>query len=420
MIIKKDLSQQLPKTLLNAFSQLKIGHHLRKAGIIKGVGYSCLELFQLVFLLVFQHKNWFRLLESEQRTDLPGKDTIYRFLNDPRYNWRAFLHSLSGTFIKTLGSLTSAKRVRVFIIDDSVYSRSRSRALELLARVHDHTTGKFVKGFQMLTLGWSDGFTFVPVGFTLLSSRNEANRLQNIREDIDKRTNGYKRRKEALQSKPAAVLTLLDHALQMGIQADYVLMDTWFTHSPLIQAISGRGLQVIGMVKQLKQRYLFGQQMLTLGELFTLCRTQRTKHGILGSIVVRLACGLQVKLVFIQNRNKRSEWLTLLSTDCSLDAAEIVRIYGKRWQIETFFKFTKSYLNLAKEFQGRSYDMLISHTTIVFTRYILLAWEARQKADSKTLGGLFYLLCDEVKDIDVKTALVQLWAFMQRHLENSS
>ncbi|MFO6393179.1 IS4 family transposase, partial [Pseudomonas aeruginosa] len=68
----------------------------------------------------------------------------------------------------------------------------------------------------------------------------------------------------------------------------------------------------------------------------------------------------------------------------------------------------------------RSYDMLISHTTIVFTRYILLAWEARQKADSKTLGGLFYLLCDEVKDIDVKTALVQLWAFMQRHLENSS
>nr|WP_309520891.1 transposase [Brevibacillus agri] len=29
-----------------------------------------------------------------------------------------------------------------------------------------------------------------------------------------------------------------------------------------------------------------------------------------------------------------------------LQSPEIVRIYGKRWQIETFFKFTKSYLNL--------------------------------------------------------------------------
>ncbi|KWZ85152.1 hypothetical protein HMPREF3213_00585 [Heyndrickxia coagulans] len=32
-----------------------------------------------------------------------------------------------------------------------------------------------------------------------------------------------------------------------------------------------------------------------------------------------------------------------------------------------------SLLNLGKKFQGRSYDMLISHTTIVFTRYILIA-----------------------------------------------
>ena len=96
-----------------------------------------------------------------------------------------------------------------------------------------------------------------------------------------------------------------------------------------------------------------------------------------------LSSGLQVKLVFVQNRNKKSEWLAILSTDCSLANEEIVRIYGIRWQIETFFKFTKSYLKLVKEFQGRSYDMLISHTTIVFARYLLLTWESRQEADQK-------------------------------------
>jgi IS4 transposase len=48
--------------------------------------------------------------------------------------------------------------------------------------------------------------------------------------------------------------------------------------------------------------------------------------------------------------------LALLSTDLELTDEEIIQIYGKRWDIEVFFKTTKSFLSLAKEFQWRSYD----------------------------------------------------------------
>lgn len=41
-------------------------------------------------------------------------------------------------------------------IDDSIYSRNRSKSVELLAKVFDHSTRQFVNGFQLLTLGWSD------------------------------------------------------------------------------------------------------------------------------------------------------------------------------------------------------------------------------------------------------------------------
>jgi len=61
-----------------------------------------------------------------------------------------------------------------------------------------------------------------------------------------------------------------------------------------------------------------------------------------------------------------------------------------------------------KEFQGRSYDMLLSHTTIVFSRYILPAWQHRQSTDQRSFGGLFHLLCDEVGTIDWAIALQQL------------
>ena len=58
--------------------------------------------------------------------------------------------------------------------------------------------------------------------------------------------------------------------------------------------------------------------------------------------------------------------------------------------IEVFFKTANSQLKLEKEFQSQPYDALTSHTTIVFSRYIILAWQSRCHSDQRTLGGLFY------------------------------
>lgn len=37
------------------------------------------------------------------------------------------------------------------------------------------------------------------------------------------------------------------------------------------------------------------------------------------------------------------------STDTPLNENESIRIYGKRWDIEVFFKVCKSYLNLSRK-----------------------------------------------------------------------
>ena len=119
----------------------------------------------------------------------------------------------------------------------------------------------------MLTLGWTDGYRFVPVGFNMLSSANKSNRYQEMSDTIDHRTNGYKVRRDSMLSKPEAAIKLISEALDTGIVADYVLMDTWFTTEPMIQSIFELGLDVIGMVKQLKQRYYFNGKAYTLPEL---------------------------------------------------------------------------------------------------------------------------------------------------------
>ena len=52
----------------------------------------------------------------------------------------------------------------------------------------------------MLTLGWSDGSTFLPVNSVLLSTENKKNRINEAKE-VDKRTVGYKRRMLAVEER---------------------------------------------------------------------------------------------------------------------------------------------------------------------------------------------------------------------------
>ncbi|MGN7479011.1 IS4 family transposase [Solibacillus silvestris] len=417
MIEHNDQNNQLPKELNSVFRELEIVKHLRKAGITKRIGFTTTYLFQLVFCLIFHHKSWFTLLNSKKGDRYPAKDSVYRFMNHSKFAWRRFLTYLSAHAVQKVDQLTDAKRPKVFIIDDSMFDRNRSKKVELLARCMDHSslTKRFYKGFRMLTLGWSDGFTFMPLDFTLLSSKKA--QINGISENIDKRSSGYKRRVEALESAPAVIPGMLERALQTGVSADYVLMDTWFTQQPLIQSIAELGLDVIGMVKATNQRYLVNGKRLSLKELYKVAAPVYGKKGIMRSIQTAMANGIQVKVVFIQNRNKKSEWLAILSTDCTLSEQEIVRIYGMRWDIEVFIKTTKSLLRLQKEFQGMSYDLLISHTTIVFSRYIVLSWQNRCHNDQRTLGGIFYELCDEVNELDWAVALQQLIGLLEGALK---
>lgn len=407
MIEQKQQLDQLPKEIKPAFQELKVLKHLNGAGFKKKFGFTCAYLFRLVFVLLFHQKNWFRLLESNKGETFPGKDTVYRFLNHSGYAWRRFLLSLSSETIARVEKLTSDSRVTAFIFDDSMFERNRSKAVEMLARFKDHATGAFYKGFRMLTMGWSDGHSFIPMDFTLLSSAKSG--INGIMEGIDKRSSGYKRRQEAFLSAPQVIAAMLDRAIQAGVSASYALMDSWFTHAPLIQEVTRRGLHVIGMVKNDNKRYLVNGQRLCLKALYAVApRVEARSRNILRHIRTELAPGIPVTVVFVRHRSKKNEWLAILSTDLSLSAQDIIRIYRMRWEIEVFFKCAKSLLRLQKEFQGRSYDLLVSHTTIVFSRYILLAWQHRQSTDQRSLGGLFYLLCDEVGMIDWVAALQQL------------
>ena len=382
-------------------------------------GVSPVVVMRFIFSLVFTGKNLFRYLQSAESGADIGKDTVYRFLNSTNANWRKFLHLLSGAVIREqIRPLTSDTTPKVFIVDDSLYNRNRSKKVELLSRVHDHNEKRYYCGFRLLTLGWSDGSTCLPVSFSLLSSPREKNRLFPMRADIDKRTNGFKRRCESIRKSTEMLVDLITQAKAADIAADYLLFDSWFSFPATIIRLLQENVQVICMLKAMKTTYGYEGSKMTLNALYKHLRKRAGRAKILASCEVTLGestdgSKVMAKIVFVRNRSSR-KWLALLSTDVNLTDEEIVKLYKRRWDIEVFFKMTKSYLNLAKEFQSRSYDSLVAHTTVVFTRYIMLAIGQRMTTDPRTMGSLFYAGCDELRQVSFAEALTMLQGLLQQ------
>jgi hypothetical protein len=395
------------------FHNQNLGLLLRQSNVRKERGIPLDALFQFLLALAFTGKNLFRLLEGADAPTGIAKDTVYRLLNSVHANWRRFLLLLSSrVIVQRLLPLTDAATRKVLIADDTLYRRERSKKVELLARVHDHTTGRYLRGFRMLTLGWSDGNSFVPLALSMLSSAKEANRMMPMT-TVDKRTNGHKRRQESLSKATDMLVAMVGQVMTAGTTAQHLLFDSWFAFPATIRSIRSLGMHTICMLKDTKTiTYEREGWSFTLKELYKELRKRPGRAKVLAETAVTIGNDekgnpVPAKIVFVRDRRSKS-WLALLSTDTTLAAEEIVTLYRRRWDIEVFFKMAKSFLQLAKEFQSRSFDALIAQATLVCCRYIMLELVRRTSADPRTLGTLFHAVCDEMRQISFTEALEQL------------
>lgn len=392
------------------FSTYHIGQILRQANACKLTGVPAIKIVLFVFVMTFSGNSMYMKMKLHPEDASFGKDTFYRFMKSCHTNWRKFTSLLCYRIIKqTIEPLTGEDRLNVLIIDDSIYSRARSKKVELLAKVFDHARHIYTYGFRMLTLCWSDGNTVLPVSHCLLSTENARNRIQEASAKVDARSNGNKQRKLAQMKATEVALELLKEAKAMGIPAKHVLFDSWFCTPSAMLDIKEIGYYVIGMVKKSsKIHFCFNGKMQDVKSIYSQSKKRRGKAAWKLSVEVKAVKDgreTPVRLVYVLNRNKKREYLVLATTDMSLTEDEIIRNYGKRWGIEVFFKVCKSYLKLSKESRSLSYDAMTAHVAIVFTRYMMLAVEQRESVDERSLGELFFISIEELSDVTLTTAV---------------
>ena len=388
--LQKQISKQpvaFDSEINSAFNELNFRSLIRQSNIIKKRGFNTVTLLFLYVLLPFLKRT---------TTDLwnPGylqnhinarKDTFYRFLNHQRFNWRKLV------YLVALKTITFSKDVplkdKVLIADDTVSPKS-GKEIELISYHRDHKTNGSILGTQYLQLGFHNGSTFFPLdGAFHTSSRRPNNKMRNI----DKRTNGWKRRKETLNKKTDVLVQMADRAFKSGIDASFMLFDSWFAHDDTISRICDAGYEVICRLKRNRVKYGYQGKQYTLKQLWqqvakkktTWINDQNLKGVCLNATLPKTGT---VRLLFVSDGRK--DWQALLSTDIEQEPAQILAYYARRWSIEVYFKDAKQLLYMGKD-QSSTFDAQVASNSLVMLRYLLLVYILSKRRIDGPIGPLF-------------------------------
>lgn len=414
---RADLELRLKKL----FAVLHVKSHLTGAGICKREGFPPINLLfvltNLAFLYIttvhdLLHRPFQALLRAH-------KDTFYRF-KKAEWSWRPFYRR----FLAYLGrglQWADTRKDNCLILDTTVLPK-RGKTMENLSLVYDHSQGKTVPGYEVLTLGLLTPRNFWPVDFDFRFSRTAPEGAREAR-PVKTRGETARRLKAGRDlTKPELALKMLKDALSQGIPALCLLVDAWFTSPKFCQAVNDLGLQIIGRLKRDHTLYYQNGVGYTLKQLYQAHQHLLIKVEELGLSLLRVpvTCGNGLKGAIVLTKGYKEPdpeahpggkikpeptWTAFFTTDLTLTAIQVVQKYVGRWSIEVFFKEAKQRLGLGQE-QGRAFAAQVFSVLCAFFRYSLLAYLLEHDEQSQTIGDLFRQLEEETGKL---TFLERLW-----------
>lgn len=385
------------------FFKFKSIYNLLKG--IKKRGYGMSGIFPIFVILPFLGQASIHALFKSGSKGLAngGKDVYYRFKNREDIPWRKLLTGFVVRFLRIVskeGSEVEAGK-RCLILDDSLLAK-RGRRIENVSKLWDHVTHRSLLGLRLLLMCYYDGKSTIPVDFSLHRERGKNQKMpygmkkKHLKEQYSKvrskDSEGHQRACEVDESKSVMAVKMLKRAFRF-LEADYVLMDSWFTSERMIACVRGckKNIHLIGMMRMSKAQYEYegwyydAQTLLRYlkrTKKITRCRKINAAY-----IMVDVSYkGYPVRLYF-SRFGKRGKWHLILSTDRSLSYVKMMELYQIRWTIEVAFKEGKQYLNLGA-CQSNDFDAQIADTTITMIQYILLTLKKRFD-DYETRGEVF-------------------------------
>ena len=382
--------------------ELKYINSLLSKSKTKGVNSA--KVFQHLFVLqYFELKNIFGFFNSKKSQQIDyKKDVFYDFMKNPKIDWRNIMYLFIKQLIKIIEKkqVVNGKEVKTptfFIIDDSLLEKS-GKTIEKIGKVYNHCSHTYSIGMKLLTLGFWDGKSFIPMDFSIHNESGKTGKRGLRKKDLDNQFSkerainsaGYKRVQEVTIDKISMSINMICNALNKKIIPNYVLADSWFISEPFLRGIKKlqKNMHTIGLMKTNRTIEIKGQKHMasSIPEVKKK-EIQYSKafkcHYIKFDFTYK---SIEMRGFWVRMKGQNS-WKLLISTDTKLTFIATMKYYQVRWSIEVFFKDCKQNLGL-NSCQSVDLDAYFAHITIVMMNYMVLNLKKRFE-DYETLGELF-------------------------------
>lgn len=398
----------LKNPIVDVFREIEIGKILRQSNFVKrNAGHAPLQiLLHFVYMLMMNKR---QSAFVRQSSNAFGKDAYYRFVKDVRYHWRKLLMTSAGALIRKVEPLHTDSERRLLIIDDTVEVK-RGKQIEGSCRhLWSNKEHRTVNGLNIVSLNYADSHSTFQLDFSIRHGESRRKEIADFTTALHHRSNAYARRSEGLRGKNVLALEMVERALEYGIDAEYLLVDSWCAKPEFIDKAVKMGMPVIARIANNNRIWHFKGKHKTLNAIYCqLSKARHKAHGTQGKIrytyfdaIVEHHLLGKVKLLFLHTGK---ELLVFISTDLSLSGKEIIETYKKRWNIEQGYKDLRELFGLGKE-ENRIYEALIARITLSMFTYNLLSYINRIHHEPKTLGELIRELECELEALAISMQL---------------
>ncbi len=409
--IESAVKSVLKNPILSVLREIHIAQLLKQSNFVKrSVGHSpFLILLHFVYMLLMSKR---QSAFIKQSNDAYGKDTYYRFVQSLKYNWRKLLLLSSTALIEKVQPLHKFGEQRLLIIDDTVESKRGKKIEGSCKSLWSNKDHKLINGLNIVSLNYADSHSTFQLDFAIKMNEAKRKELTEFTNPLHHRSNAYKRREETLKGKNTLALEMLNRALNNGIDADYLLVDSWYAKPNFIKEAVALGMPVIARIANNERIWNFKGKHKTLGSMYNaLSKVRHSAHGRHGKIRYTYFATVaehkelgRVKLVFLHTGK---DLIVFISTDLALSAGDIITTYKKRWNIEQGYKDLREHFGLGKE-ENRLYEALVANITLSMFAYNITSYINRLSNEPKTLGELFREL-----ECELEALVISMQLFIQ-------
>ena len=229
----------------------------------------------------------------------------------------------------------SADEFAVLIVDDSILEKAHTDPSTLICTHWDHSQGRFVKGLNFVSLLYQAGALALPIAVELIEKTEAV---------VDPKTQKIKARSN--YTKNEYLRTMLRVA-QQQVAYRYLLADSWYASAENLNAVLDLGHHFV-MALESSRTVARSEAERAQGQFQAVDTLAFPDEQPLRVWLRSVQLAVLVTRQIFTNKDGSQGVLYLVSSDTSLNQAQLTTIYQRRWKVEEYHKSLKQNASMGK------------------------------------------------------------------------